>query len=297
MVTKNKVQLKDIPLTTRANRILLRESIKENSEKLEEMFKEQTVGTDLSFDDWLIMSQGVNIKALNDLEAIDKLPDEEYVEAIVAFKKAELQIYHKKELDEGRTDKHLFDWTLEHFGVHFNDIGREEAIMDIEGIEPHVVLELTDDPKVFVVNFDNTIAEIQGNKIGPASPYSIETLSLLKKKGHIVLILTYRTDNKLTDMFNFFDGCDFKPSGVVRSIHSTGFYTKSEVDIIDDSFDFNNNLYIDFIIHDKNFGSSLIQITGLAHTNPTLYWGDIVDILKNHDFLSEDDVKSLIENM
>jgi len=53
------------------------------------------------------------------------------------------------------------------------------------------------------VDFDGTIVEHNYPRIGKLIPFSIEVLKELQKKGHQIILWTYRTDNELEEAVKF----------------------------------------------------------------------------------------------
>jgi hydroxymethylpyrimidine pyrophosphatase-like HAD family hydrolase len=53
------------------------------------------------------------------------------------------------------------------------------------------------------VDFDGTIVEHRYPKIGRALPFAIEVLKALQKKGHLIILWTYRTDVELEEAVKF----------------------------------------------------------------------------------------------
>jgi hypothetical protein len=296
-VVKPRIHLKDIPLTSRASRRMIRETIEKNRDQLESLH--QRSASQLSFDEWMEQAQGVNVKALKDLEAIDALPDDKYVEAIVAFKKAEVQAYHSQEVKDEKTDMHLFDWTKLHFNVEFNDLGRAEAEAELQGLEIAQEADYAadgDEPAVFLVTFDGTIVEDQRPSIGPESPYALGVLKALVKNGHKVFIFSDRQHEDEEAMFQFFTDNDFHPVGAVNEMQMDGQLYNEFVHFLNkedkDSFEF---LEIDYLVDHRQFGISTIQISNNGPV--TYYWADLVQQLLDYKYLTEDDVVEIMEGL
>lgn len=301
---KPKIHLKDIPLTNRASRRMVRKAIADHREVLEDAHVKS--GSQLSFDEWMVENQKVNIIALQQLEGIDNLPDDQYVDAMVKFKQAEVTGYHNVEVQKGNTDKHLFDWCLEHFGEEFQHVGRKDAQaeIDMQAIDPEVEDDDGEEeiPAIFVVTFDGTIVEDQRpSAIGPESPYAIETMKALQRNGHGVFIFTGRKGEDREAMLEFFQKSEFTPSGTVSNLLPDDVMTMEEVDLIDnqyhDALDSAEGLMIDYLIDHKQFGQATIQISGKQNAGATLFWGDIVDKLRNEGYISDDDVEQIKNNL
>jgi len=56
---------------------------------------------------------------------------------------------------------------------------------------------------IVAVDFDGTIVEHQYPKIGQEIPFAIETLKLLQKEGHRIILWTCRNGKELEDAINF----------------------------------------------------------------------------------------------
>lgn len=293
-----KLHLKDIPLTTRANRRLVRDAIANAREQLEKMHQDSA--SQLSFDDWMVQAQAVNVHALNDLEKIDNLPDDEYVEAMVAFKKAEVQAYHSQEVKAGRTDLHLFDWTLKNFGEEFNDLGREAALKDIQGIEhdEEADLDIGDEKAIFLVSFDGCVVENQYPSIGPESPFAMGILKALAANGHHVFILSNRANEEYDAMLKFFEAHEFQPVGICPCMWADGRIQREDVKFIaevneEDFLD----AEIDYLIDFRQFGVPTVQVSGKAEADPTMYWGDMAQSLTDMGYLAPEDMESIMESL
>lgn len=298
---KPKIHLKDIPLTNRDSRRLVRNTIIQHRDALEDAHVRS--GSSLSFDEWMVQNQQVNIIALQQLEGIDNLPDDEYVDAMVKFKQAEVTSYHNVAIQKGETDKHLFDWCLENFGEEFQHVGRKAAQMEIDALQNDP--EIEDDqgeeevPAVFVVTFDGTIVEDQRPaKIGPESPYALATIKALLKNGHGVFVFTGRKGEERDEMIEFFNGAEIKLSGIVSMLLPDDVMTKEETEAFDpkyeEALDSEEGLPIDYLIDHKQFGVSVVQISGKAIASPTYYWGELVDKLRNEGYLSDEDLGEIL---
>jgi hypothetical protein len=304
-VEKPRIQLKDIPLTTRASRQLVRNTIAENREKLEDLYKKWEHADTASFDQWMTEVQGVHMKALADLEGIDKLSDEEYVEAMVTFKKAEAQAYHSQAVKDNKTDMHLFDWVKLQFGEEFSDLGRAAALQELHGLEPGADQSADsieeDEPGVFLVSFDGTIVESQRPLVGPESPYAMGVIKALQKNGHHVFIMTPRQNEERDDMMKFFDASGFKPTGICRGMWADGELQREDVDFLVSEEEkeklLNQQLYVDYLIDHRSFGASTVQISGKVEYEPTMYWGDMVQNLADLGYLTEEDVDQILNSL
>uniref|UniRef100_A0AAU7PGC1 Uncharacterized protein n=1 Tax=Burkholderia phage vB_BgluM-SURPRISE13 TaxID=3159457 RepID=A0AAU7PGC1_9VIRU len=301
---KPKIHLRDIPLTNRANRRMVRNSIQQNREVLEDAHVKS--GSSLSFDEWMVQNQQVNVVALQQLEGIDNLPDDEYVDAMVKFKQAEVTAYHNVAIQKGETDKHLFDYCVEHFGEEFQHVGRKDAQMEIDAqtVDPEIEDDSgeVDEPAVFVVTFDGTIVENQRPSIGPESPFALETLKALKKNGHLVFIFSGRKDDERQAMLDFMAASDFVPAGIVKLLLPDDVLTVEDTDRISqewhpliDKIELSEGLPIDYVIDHKQFAAPVVNITGKG--DATYFWGDLIDSLYGEGYLTEEDVESIKDSL
>ena len=303
IIEKKRLHLKDIPLNTRNGRRLVRNSIEEALVTLTDLHMRSA--SQLSFDEWMTQSQGVHMKALRDLEIIDSLSDEEYVEAMVTFKKAEAQAYHSQAIKNKSTDLHLFDWVLENFGQEFNDLGRKEAqaeIMDVPVSNDEVPAEEGDEefiPAVFLVSFDGCVVEDQLPIIGPESPFSIPTLKKLIQKGHQVIILTDRVGLPHEELVDFFKRSEIAVLGSVNSMTANGIIFPGEISFFDEETRkaITYTIMVDYLIDHRQFAAPMVQISGRANHGSTLYWGDLVSQLVEENYLTEEDVEDIKNTM
>lgn len=303
LVDKVRLNMKDIPLNTRDGRRLVRNSIELHREALTNSFVRS--GAQIPFDEWMTVNQGVNMNALQDLEKIDSLTDAEYVEAMVTFKKAEVQAYHAKAVKDGETDMHLFDWTQLKFGEPFHDIGRKEAMAevhqlyiaeDVEQLDDEFI-DPNDSPATFMVSFDGTIVEDQFPSIGPATPYAMELLKMLIEKGHNVIILSDREGDLLNEMFDFL-------KNKVRFVASTKFYPASglvrphDMVFLDEDHrpDGDDSFEIDYLIDVRQFAAPTINISG--HDYPaTLFWDTTISAMLSLGYIDEEAVQTLLKSL
>ncbi|BAQ02633.1 hypothetical protein AVU38_gp105 [Ralstonia phage RSL2] len=299
--TKPKIHLKDIPLNTRASRRMVRQAIEQHRETLEQAHVRS--GSSLSFDEWMVQNQHVNIVALQQMEGIDNLPDDEYVDAMVKFKQAEVTGYHNVAVQKKETDLHLFDWCLQNFGEEFQHVGRKDAQAEIDmmAIDPEVEDDqgIEDEPAVFVVSFDGTIVEDQRpSTIGPESPFAIETLKALKKNGHHIFIFSGRTGDDRYAMLDFLKNADFVPTGTVKCLMPDDVLTREEAETcagvsseIEEWLDSPEGMPIDYFIDHKFFGAEMVKISGKGPA--TLFWTPLVDQLRGEGYLTDEDVEHI----
>lgn len=294
-VQTKRLNMKDIPLTSRNGRRLVRNSVAQNLAILEDAYARG--GSQLSFDDWMVQNQGVNVYALRDLEGIDALPDSEYVAKMVKFKQAEATGYHNKALENKETELHLFDWVLQQFGVEFVDLGRKEAAAEIldTDVETGDTMNKEDEelpPAVFLITFDGTIVEDARPVIGPESPFALATIRKLIEKGHKVFILTDRTDDEFADMKEFFDTACVEVLGAVDSMPASGkIYTDYITNMGEELL--TEDLPIDYLVDHRQYGITTVQISGRANGGSTYYWGDLLSRLHSDNYFTDADVEEI----
>ena len=306
IVEKKRIHLKDIPLNTRNGRRLVRNSIEEALVTLTDLHMRSA--SQLSFDEWMTQSQGVHMKALRDLEVIDIMSDEQYVEAMVTFKKAEAQAYHSQAVKDKKTDLHLFDWVLENFGQEFNDLGRKEAEAEVQdfNMEPSpadaegdsMKLPTGDDefiPAVFLVTFDGTIVEDQQPLIGPESPFALPTLRKLIELGHQVIIFSWRQNKERQEMLDYLRTSNVVIAGSTTEFPADGIVITEEW--LDSVHEEHREHVVDYFIDHRQFAAPMIQISGRTNGGNTFYWGDLVSQLAENGYLSDDDIQEIMVNM
>lgn len=298
VVGRARLHLKDIPLNTRANRNLVRSSIEANDKALTDSWKAE--GTPISFFDWMTTKQGVNMKFLQDMAKIDALPDDEYIAAFCAFQKAQAQIAHKKDLDAGLTEKHLFDWVKEHYGVEFNDLGKAQAELDIQGLTQEKQLDESADaedaPGVFLITFDGTVVEDNYPLIGAESPYAMDTIRALLKNGHKVFILSQRVESEddFKALDEFFTSNGAQITGYVSALPANGVLQDTSI-VWKKEEETSGEVFIDYIVDHRQFGASKVQVSNRDDAGPTLYWGDMVSQLSDYGYLTEEDTVEMME--
>lgn len=301
IVERKQIHLKDVPLDIRNGRRMVRASIEANGEALTNLFIKS--GAQTTFDEWMVTSQGVNMPVLKELEKIDNLPDDQYVEAMVTFKKAEAQAYHSHAVKAGETDLHLFDWTLKHFGVEFDVLGRAEAMSEIISFDEPSAVEADDEnvelgPAVFVVTFDGTIVEDRSPKIGPESPFAIPLLKKLIENGHQVIILTDRDNHDTrSPMLDFLKAGGVEVIGSVGSIPANGIIKGDTMHHVQSNDNVNKEWVMDYLIDHRQFGITTIQVSGRADHGSTLYWGGIVEQLQGLGYINQEDVDDIAAAM
>ncbi len=100
------------------------------------------------------------------------------------------------------------------------------------------------DSKLIAVDFDGTIVDDAYPKIGKPMPFAFETLKMLQKDGHRLILWTYRYGRKLQEAVDF---C--KENGIE-------FYAvnASYPEEVFDERKASRKLHADMFIDDRNFG-------------------------------------------
>lgn len=62
---------------------------------------------------------------------------------------------------------------------------------------------ISEDSKIIAVDFDGTIVQDAYPAIGKAMPFAFETLKMLQKDGHRLILWTYRCGRKLQEAVDF----------------------------------------------------------------------------------------------
>jgi len=62
---------------------------------------------------------------------------------------------------------------------------------------------ITDDSKILAIDFDGTIVEDAYPAIGKPKPFAFDTLKMLQKDGHRLILWTYRYGRKLQEAVDF----------------------------------------------------------------------------------------------
>lgn len=111
---------------------------------------------------------------------------------------------------------------------------------------------------LIAVDFDGTLVEDSYPKIGKPKPFAIETIKMLQKDGHRIILWTYRHGRELREAERFMIKNGIAPYAVNKS------YPEEERCPSDVSRKINADIFID----DRNFG-------GLPQ------WGEIYQKLNN----------------
>lgn len=93
------------------------------------------------------------------------------------------------------------------------------------------------------VDFDGTIVEHRYPKIGSEIPFAIQTLQALQKKGHKLILWTYRSGSELEDAIQFCDTKGLEFYAINKSYPEEKLNENTSRKILAD-------IYID----DRNFG-------------------------------------------
>lgn len=292
IVEKKRINLKDIPLDNRNGRRLVRASMEKYREELTNAFIKS--GAQITFDEWMTVNQGVCVAVLNDLAKIDALPDNEYVTAMIAFKKGEVQAMHLQQLNDKKTELHLFDWTLQHFGVEFEELGRAEAeaeIVTIGEVNTDVPEDEELEPAVFLVTFDGTIVEDHSPAVGPQTPFAIPVLKKLIEAGHQVIILTDRDNHDTrTPMLDFLKNVGVDVVGNVSYLPANGIIKGDFMHHVQSNDNVGKEWLIDYTIDHRQFGAPMVQVSGSAEHPPTMLWTDVIAKLTQSGYLTEEDL-------
>ena len=97
---------------------------------------------------------------------------------------------------------------------------------------------------IIAVDFDGTIVEDRYPKIGKPFPFAFETLRLLQRDGHRVILWTYRSGEKLQEAIDFLHKSGITPYSVNSS------YPEERFDESQASRKINADIFID----DRNLG-------------------------------------------
>ncbi len=101
----------------------------------------------------------------------------------------------------------------------------------------------TGEALTIAVDFDGTIVEHEYPKIGKELPFAIDALKALRKKGHKLILWTYRTGEELDQAVDFCHNRGLEFYAINRNYPEEKFTTNTGRKILAD-------LYID----DRNFG-------------------------------------------
>lgn len=94
---------------------------------------------------------------------------------------------------------------------------------------------------IIAVDFDGTIVEHKFPKIGKEIPYAIKTLKLIQKKGHKLILWTYRSGKELEEAVNF---CE------ERGLYFHAVNNNFDGEEFDNTY--SRKIYADIYIDDRN---------------------------------------------
>jgi len=96
---------------------------------------------------------------------------------------------------------------------------------------------------IIAVDFDGTIVEHQYPKIGKEIPFAIDTIKLLQKEGHRIILWTFRKEKELDEAVEFCKGKGLEFYAVNKS------YPEEEFDP-----SVSRKIHADLFIDDRNLG-------------------------------------------
>ena len=96
---------------------------------------------------------------------------------------------------------------------------------------------------IIAVDFDGTIVEDNYPGVGKPKPFALETLKMLQKDGHRLILWTYRHGSKLQDALKFMEDNDIPPYAVNRSYPEEASHPS----------DVSRKIHADLFIDDRNF--------------------------------------------
>lgn len=96
---------------------------------------------------------------------------------------------------------------------------------------------------IIAVDFDGTLVEHKYPKIGKLFPFAFETLKALQKKGHQIILWTYRSGRELDEVVKFCQN------------HGIEFYAVNK-NYPEEEFDtaITRKIHADIYIDDRNLG-------------------------------------------
>lgn len=117
---------------------------------------------------------------------------------------------------------------------------------------------------IIAVDFDGTIVEHEYPRIGKEIPFAVETLRLLQKDGHQLILWTFRSGKQLEEAVEF---CRAKGIGFYAVNAS---YPEEKYD-----FSLSRKIHADLFIDDRNLGG--LMDWGTAYQ---LITGKAIDLKK-----------------
>ena len=99
---------------------------------------------------------------------------------------------------------------------------------------------------IIAVDFDGTIVEHEYPRIGKEIPFALETIKLLQKDGHQIILWTFRSGKELEE------AVDFCRSGGVDFYAVNKSYPEEKFDL-----SLSRKIHADLFIDDRNLGGLL----------------------------------------
>jgi hypothetical protein len=99
---------------------------------------------------------------------------------------------------------------------------------------------------IIAVDFDGTIVEHQYPRIGKEIPFAVETLKLLQKDGHQIILWTFRSGKELEEALDFCRGRGLDFYAVNKSFPEEKF-----------DLSLSRKIHADVFIDDRNLGGLL----------------------------------------
>lgn len=311
--TPTKLYLKDVPLTTRGNRIYVRNTINEYRDRFEAMFTDflstggehtlDEAGNTLTFSQWMVKAQGVNVPVLDEMQAIDELPVDKYVDAVVAYKQAVARAHHAKLVEENRTLQDLDTWCQDVLKVPFADVGRAEALEEVsewadDDDDDGYVWERNTKPRTVIVRAEGALFERGNAKHGIShfnqiSPYAIDLIRFLNNAGWNFFMLV--DDEESIDLIQ--DHLTFQgvqPRGYITFLRGNGIVDKADI-LNPEQVELQSSYEVHHVLSDLIPSGNRIDISGMGVL--TYYWGDFVNQLMNDQYMNEEDVNKLWKNL
>ena len=122
--------------------------------------------------------------------------------------------------------------------------------------------------KVIAVDFDGTCVSNEYPEIGETLPGCVEILKKLRQKGHKIILLTMRSDEKLKKAVEWFDNKGIKLWGINNNPQQKSWSSSRKV-------------YADAYIDDLNIGCPITKHKGKSAVN----WKEIEKELKKKGYL------------
>jgi hypothetical protein len=104
---------------------------------------------------------------------------------------------------------------------------------------------------IIAVDFDGTIVEHEYPRIGKEIPFALETIKLLQKDGHQIILWTFRCGKELEE------AVDFCRAGGVDFYAVNKSYPEEKFDL-----SLSRKIHADLFIDDRNLGGLLDWVSG-----------------------------------